>query len=674
MQTLLDQSLAFQDRDTDLHQSFVTVGSMFAGSQIYEIPPYQREYQWDPPRWQGLWQDLGLMLDRRAGSESPPNHFLGILLIDPLPAQGLGRSARYSVIDGQQRLVTLLLLLAAIRDVDRETRQVSLPAQHALYWARDSGNEVEGRRLVAQEADAASLDRAMQDGWRAWYKTVHRRKELDERLTLYGYAYFRWLLWRGKSSFAADEDELPIYRARHHQRGASVEEVWVDAGYSASAADDRIDLTLLDSVVRDHLELLVLTLQPTDEDAPTIFESINAKRTELQQWDFIRNLIFTRLEHRQAGALFDRSWKEVQGELELVKYEGKRTNGRDAFVYDYLISRGESSPQGTIGKTRGFEHLRRRMARVLPPTSDPQYRQQLERFVEDDFLSAARCWPVAVGTRDRCLDAQADPLPTKARETIESISKLSAGPPFPAVLHFVEGWRGSSITDEQLTSALLLLETFLARMVLVKRPLSPLRAVFMKLMSQIVPSHDPNTLAEALIGTKSSPGPLPEDSELQDEPPQRGLLQRGIGRGPARGAFRAIERQMSGAAAHPLPYGSGDDDMTVEHVFPQSCVEPPHGTWGADLEAWGVTGSDVAPLVNRLGNLTLLTFRANRYLKARDFEAKRKVFENRDPICPHPILSISQSITANLAWTPGAINDRTELLASKIMERWPFPA
>lgn len=113
--------------------------------------------------------------------------------------------------------------------------------------------------------------------------------------------------------------------------------------------------------------------------------------------------------------------------------------------------------------------------------------------------------------------------------------------------------------------------------------------------------------------------------------------------------------------------------MSVEHVFPQSCIEPPHGAWNAELTAWREHGPNLAQHLHRLGNLTLVTNAANSYLKAKPFSAKKLVFEGQDPNMAHPILSVNQSVYSIPKWTNVEVSTRTTFLASKIMERWPFP-
>ncbi len=70
--------------------------------QQFRIPPYQRPYAWTAEQVDDLWDDLVDNIDS--------GHFLGSLVLSSED------ESRPQVIDGQQRLTTLMLLLSALRE------------------------------------------------------------------------------------------------------------------------------------------------------------------------------------------------------------------------------------------------------------------------------------------------------------------------------------------------------------------------------------------------------------------------------------------------------------------------------------------------------------------------------------------------------------------------------
>src|SRR3954447_5789906 len=77
---------------------------------LYRVPPYQREYSWQKAQWEALFDDL---------IEAEGAHFLGTLIclnqtVDTAEASVL------ELIDGQQRMTTLTLLMAAVYSILNE--------------------------------------------------------------------------------------------------------------------------------------------------------------------------------------------------------------------------------------------------------------------------------------------------------------------------------------------------------------------------------------------------------------------------------------------------------------------------------------------------------------------------------------------------------------------------
>lgn len=101
----------------------LTVDEIFQRERRYTIPLYQRSYVWNrEEQWEPLWEDIqkqaqACIIDPQA--QSHKTHFLGAIVLNV--SQIVGRALpRSEVIDGQQRLTTLQLFLAALRDYAHE--------------------------------------------------------------------------------------------------------------------------------------------------------------------------------------------------------------------------------------------------------------------------------------------------------------------------------------------------------------------------------------------------------------------------------------------------------------------------------------------------------------------------------------------------------------------------
>ncbi|WP_415793663.1 DUF262 domain-containing protein, partial [Flavobacterium saliperosum] len=77
---------------------------------LYKIPVYQRPYKWESEQVEQLWDDIIEAFDNEE-----ENYFLGsIITAKPRDNE---RSAYVDVVDGQQRLTTLMIMFCVIRDL-----------------------------------------------------------------------------------------------------------------------------------------------------------------------------------------------------------------------------------------------------------------------------------------------------------------------------------------------------------------------------------------------------------------------------------------------------------------------------------------------------------------------------------------------------------------------------
>ncbi|MEC8974315.1 MAG: DUF262 domain-containing protein, partial [Actinomycetota bacterium] len=108
----------------------------------YQIPRYQRNYSWKRSQYETLWNDL--MEDRIKTSRGL---FLGTILLN-LPEL---EDDRTEVIDGQQRLITLTILLSSVRDaLDRLGDIRTATMVHRNYIAdSDYAGDEEIPRLIS---------------------------------------------------------------------------------------------------------------------------------------------------------------------------------------------------------------------------------------------------------------------------------------------------------------------------------------------------------------------------------------------------------------------------------------------------------------------------------------------------------------------------------------------
>ena len=129
--------------------SIQTLGQILYSPSQYVIPVFQRNYRWETPQWSKLWDSLVEIQspDKRG------NHFMGFLVFVPGLAQP-GQHTRFHLIDGQQRLTTSSILLAAVRNVARQKGESELADEiHNYYLVHPLKKSEHHYRLLPKERD-----------------------------------------------------------------------------------------------------------------------------------------------------------------------------------------------------------------------------------------------------------------------------------------------------------------------------------------------------------------------------------------------------------------------------------------------------------------------------------------------------------------------------------------
>ena len=86
----------------------------------YVVPLFQRPYSWGEEQWGKLWDDLIEVYEMA----EPANHFIGSVVTQQITTSPEDAS-RYTLIDGQQRMTSLLILISVIRKAAQDRGDAS---------------------------------------------------------------------------------------------------------------------------------------------------------------------------------------------------------------------------------------------------------------------------------------------------------------------------------------------------------------------------------------------------------------------------------------------------------------------------------------------------------------------------------------------------------------------
>lgn len=95
------------------------IGDVLKDQRRFIVPIYQRTYAWTPGRQlEKLFDSIeGKARERLAGQGPAYPHYMGALLLSPRGKFAFGSIPVFDVVDGQQRLTTYQIFLAALRDL-----------------------------------------------------------------------------------------------------------------------------------------------------------------------------------------------------------------------------------------------------------------------------------------------------------------------------------------------------------------------------------------------------------------------------------------------------------------------------------------------------------------------------------------------------------------------------
>ena len=131
--------------DTPLNAAASTAGSIISGSE-FELPPYQREYSWQQDEVREFFEDLQRSLENET-------YFLGLIILTD-------EGGKKKIVDGQQRIVTLTLLAAALYHEANARKRSALADRLSADFLYSINYETDGsdpRVILSDSADNDTL-------------------------------------------------------------------------------------------------------------------------------------------------------------------------------------------------------------------------------------------------------------------------------------------------------------------------------------------------------------------------------------------------------------------------------------------------------------------------------------------------------------------------------------
>ena len=262
--------------------SLSSIGKLFSSYEQFEIPRFQRKYEWSIlDEIPTLWEDI------KDASRTQKDHFIGSFVV----MQDPNDSNKFMLIDGQQRMMTITILFRVLSEfVEIETKTIG-KKETTIDWPKICKNinwiETYGRRRVIRTANDGSNYNTIMD------TDEHYLGNRDNSDRCYQFFY------RELKGMGEGEDEgLDVY--------------------------DIIN-TLYDKVK-------VMPIKVDNEDACVLFESVNNTGKKLSPISMVRNYVMLKCMSIED----DNNSGEIQKDIDETYWTPFDKLGKEAELAEYL--------------------------------------------------------------------------------------------------------------------------------------------------------------------------------------------------------------------------------------------------------------------------------------------------------------------------------------------------
>lgn len=574
------------------------------GNILYRVPPYQREYSWHTMQWEALFEDL---------IEADGAHFLGTIITLDQTTDALEGNILH-VIDGQQRLTTLTLLLAAVYSVLKE---------HLDELDDDTRTDVTnlGRLLVRKSDEQPRVTPQKQGHNLADYRKVLEMAGLPIR-----------------------GDRKPYYPSRRIAKCYSYfRTAIVKLAETEGVTETESALRVHDAALR---AIIVKIEVASHADAFVLFESLNNRGMPLSPVDLIKNHLLAESERKQVMDVDEafKHWNDMLTSL------GDSYATHERFLRHYYNAFKAQLPDVQNASVATKSNLIRIYEALL--------KQDLKQIVEA-LVDSSRIYGRinCVGERDQ---------PTSLDWAFQRLMRAQGAPSYVLLMWLMSKRSELELTDGHLESVAQLLTSFFVRRNLTGYPQTyALAKLFMTTVDAVgdARGHEVLTVVKERLNAVSA-----TDEEFH-----------------ARLVGRIYEENTD--VARFVLATLAEDAMTKETRVDLWRQEKNHFVWtiehilpqGENLPlAWKemLGGEEVSAQVqeehrHRLGNLTITAYNSNLGNKSFAEKRDRKDQKGRS-IGYRNGLSLNAELAAKDSWTAIDIEERTKVLADKVVERFPL--
>ena len=270
-----------------MQASVMRIDDFISDKRTLIIPVYQRNYDWKTANCEQLFDDLEII------AQNGKEHFIGTFVYLYKPTAG--NFQEFIIIDGQQRITSVILFAKAIYDLtdDNDLKEDI----YSTFLKHDKGALKGKCKLLPTEYDCTTFEKLMADTF-------------DE------------------NNFTPDEKSSALYRNY--------------VFFTEKISESQFTLNKLHDAI---YQLKVVSILLQDENPQEIFESLNSTGLDLTKADLIRNFLLMPLAYDEQEKLYKNYWLKIE---ELLRPSGNVEN----FLMQYLITKRKTDTVTNTKKQR----------------------------------------------------------------------------------------------------------------------------------------------------------------------------------------------------------------------------------------------------------------------------------------------------------------------------------
>ena len=637
-------------------ESFLSV----ARDDIF-VPIYQRDFIWRDKEATQLTEDIHSLINGHFDKR-----FMGTVLFEKIPNPGPINS--YTVVDGQQRITTMLLLaLAVLKELQEIDEPYARNLRKDLFTSRDGVRNPYQFKLKPRLHDREPLDVIL-------YETFQEDPDLQK------------ILINGNMT----EAKFQELKSDEENSGKKITAIWklmqryVSQYLTDETLDSDIDkkkeiLTDLWNAFMTKMYFCVVWLE-NEFDPHEVFDRLNHSGVALSQYDLLRNFFFMNVPPEQRELDFlDQLWGDYFRDFETqwspAIADDKKAKLREKYLFALSqIRKGKTSQNKIFSTLKGYYEEKYLNHKWLDSNENAGKEQATKGQVKDALKKVSddlnefkfEFIKLHVGITRRIEATLLKKL--SANEKKEFTSEINRFSTFltgidesalPFVLQLFNSMRLGKIDFNKGLECLETLESFVIR----RKILGEFRhgsSIFIGLWDQV--SDDPKkglckkieeSPDERFVSDEIIKNLLTgkRDDNTTEELYKKSQISRYV-------VWEYDVSRRRGADQDPKDRFMRKRSFQLDHVIPQKANLDEWEGWDAEAHAkWKDSWANLAPLT-RDGNAAK---------SAKSWKEAQNLFagDNKYPS--------AKEVFKTEKWTPAEVEERANKLAEWFCERWPIP-